>query len=80
MLTQKQKVISIPTLKTKLLSIHKLKPSKFRPAHKTEVVFDPRTKKLVKFGPDANTESNSIPQSQTNVISLEVLGTIFLRT
>ena len=42
----------IPALKTKSMSIHKLNPSNFRPARKTEVDFDPRTKEQFKLDPD----------------------------
>ena len=57
-----------PHTKTQSISIHKLKTNNFRPAHKTELDFDPRTKK-VKFDPDAKTNSISFPHIKTRVIS-----------
>ena len=42
--SHKNQAISIPTLKNKSISIHKLKPRNFGPAHKAEVDFDARAK------------------------------------
>ena len=65
----KTKSASIPTLRAKLISIQKLKPSSFRPAHKTEVDFDGLTKKQVKFDSDAKTKSISFPYVETSLFS-----------
>ena len=77
--TTKIKWTSITTLKTKPISIHKLKPRYFRPAHKIGVDFGPCTKQ-VKFDPDAKTKSISIPYIESKSTSTPSLRSSLFRS
>ena len=59
---QKKHVNFDPQTKTKSISIHRLKPSHFRPPHKTQVNFDPCTK----------IKSISIPHTKIKLISNKI--------